>query len=193
MSDEYSEFRDEKPPQNIMDEVRAGVALLVQYDAEVVQKELELSEAKAKRNKLKFGDLPLLTKKLGGLMKFDLELEDGTVVGVKRETKTSAKLSEGDPKEVFKWMVANGHAHHISNDLVIPFTKGQEADMAAVESYLKAYEKPVNVSRESNIHPSTYTAFCDRLKKSGAAIDDKVFGIHIVDRVEVDIKRKTGI
>lgn len=185
--DEYAEFRDATPPQNVMDEVKAGVRLLMSYEEEVKYVEQTLTMAKERRNRQKYEDLPLLMKKLGGLAEFSMELDDGTRVHVTREEKISAKLSEGNGPLVMKWMKENGYAHHISNDLVVPFTKGQEAELHKLEEYLKKFnDGKVQYSTEDSIHSSTYTAFCTRLKKEkGEAIDDKMFGIHVVNQVSV--------
>lgn len=185
--DEYAEFRDAAPPQNVMDEVKAGVKLLLSYEADVARAELELTMAKERRNRQKYEDLPLTMKKLGSLAEFVMEMDDGSLYTVTREEKVSAKLSEGNGPLVFKWMKEHGYAHHISNDLVVPFTKGQEAELHKLEEYLKKFnDGKVQYSTEDSIHSSTYTAFCTRLKKEkGEAVDDKMFGIHVVNQVSV--------
>lgn len=190
--DEYAEFRDATPPQNVMDQVKAGVKTLLSYEAEVTQCEAELNAAKARRNKQKYEDLPLLMQQLGGLKEFDMELDDGSVYTVKREEKTHAKLSEGNAAYVFQWMKDNGFEHHISNDIVVPFTKGQQEDLKKLEEYLSGFNdgKGVPHSCVDSIHSSTYTAFCDRLKKSGAAIEDKLFGIHVQNQVTATPSKK---
>lgn len=185
--DEYAEFRDVTPPQNVMDEVKAGVRLLMSYEEQVKCAEQTLTMAKELRNRQKYEDLPLLMKKLGGLAEFSMELDDGSRVLVTREEKISAKLSEGNGPLVFKWMKDHGYEHHISNDLVVPFTKGQSEELHKLEEYLQKYNGgKVQYSTDDTIHSSTYTAFCTRLKKEkGEAVDDKMFGIHVVNQVSV--------
>lgn len=189
MSDEYAEFRDDNQPQNVMDEVKAGVKLLVQLDHAVAAAEAALTAAKARRNKVKYDDLPTLMLKLGSLAAFDIELDDGQIYHVKREEKVHAKLSEGNAAYVFDWMRKNGYEHHICNDLVVPFTKGQQEELHKLEAYLKEFNGgKLQYSCSDSIHSSTYTAFCSRLKKAGAAIEDKLFGIHVQNQVSVDLK-----
>ena len=188
--DEYAEFRDATPATNVMVEVKRGVQLLVDLDALVDAAEEELKLLKAKRNKQKYDDLPLLMQQLGNLAEFWMELDNGQRVKVKREEKVSAKLSEGNSSYVLQWMKDNGYSHHISSDLVVPFTKGQTEELHKLEEYLKQYnDGKVQYSCEDTIHSSTYTAFCSRLKKEkGVAIDDKLFGIHVIKQVNVTTK-----
>ena len=192
-TDEYAEFRDASPPQNVMEEVHAGVRLLWKLDREVEQAEAELEKAKKRRNQQKFADLPALMKKLGKLAAFDMEMPDGTVVHVKREEKLSAKLSEGNRTYVFDWMRQHEYSHHISNDVTIPFTAGQEKELEALTNYLKQFPGHVKFATESVIHSSTYTAFCNRVKDKLTPDQQKLFGIHIVDAVDVKVKKTKGL
>lgn len=189
-TDPYEQYREQATPQNIMDEVHQGVRVMLQYEKDVEAAELELKLRNAKLFKMKHEELPVLMQKLGKLTEFDMEMPDGSTYHVKREEKVSAKLSEGDAKKVFEWMTENEYDHHISNDIVIPFTKGQQDDMEKVEAHLKLLPN-AQFSRHQNIHPSTYTAFCKRLKEQGVAVDEKVFGIHVVKQVTAKLNTKT--
>lgn len=188
--DEYADFRDAAPPANVMDEVRAGVWLMIQQQAAVDAAEAALTALKARLNKTKYEELPTMMQKLGGLVELDLEMPNGKVFHIKREEKVSAKLSEGNAEKVFEWMKDHEFSHHINNNLVIPFTKGQEAELAKMEEYIKKYPDKAQYTCLSTIHPSTYTAFCNRLVKTHAGkYDPKVFGIHIVKQVTAEPKK----
>lgn len=192
-TDEYADFRPTAPPQNVMDEVRAGVILQRQLESAVDEAAAKLLEAKKRLNQVKFHDMPALMRKLGKLAKFDMELPDGKIVEVKREEKLAAKLSEGNRTYVVDWMKANGYAHHISSDVTIPFTTGQEKELALLVKHLEAFPGHVQFNTEESIHSSTYTSFCNRVKDKLLPEQHPLFGIHIVDQVEIKDKKTKGL
>lgn len=189
--DEYADFRPAAPAQNVLDEVRDGVWLMLQRQAAVDEAEAKLKLAKASLNKVKYEDLPTLMQKLGELTELDLKMPNGQVYHIKREEKVHAKLSEGQADKVFAWLKEHNYSHFISNNVVIPFTKGQEAELKKLEQYLDALPENDKVQYKclESIHPSTYTALCTRLKKQlGEAVDDKVFGIHVLKQVTAEAR-----
>jgi len=146
----------------------------------------------ARRNELAFKDLPALYAKAGNLTEVMIELDDGRKINVVLKPRVHAKLSAADKEAVFDWMKDNDYEHHISNDVIVPFTKGQEEELKEFEKFLSTAPKEVNYAIDKSVHSSTYTAFCKRIVDEGYMIDDDTFGIFRQEEVElVPVKQKS--
>jgi hypothetical protein len=143
----------------------------------------------AQYRKIAQKELPRLFEQAGNLEDFTVEMDDGAKVLLVLSPNIHARLSEGSKDEVFAWMTENGYAHHIGNDVTVPFTKGQEQELEQFVDYLDNSPIPVQYGVERAVHSSTYTSFCKELVKDGWVIDDKVFGIHRAEEVTLCVPK----
>jgi hypothetical protein len=198
MSEEDWDYGEDAPklePATVL-ELTAAVKLLYRAQTRREKLEQKVTEAKKIEQELRTKEVPEVMSRGGaGLTEFTVEEEEGiTYTVVLDRNHVSAKLSDGKRDEVFKYMKENGEDHLASNNVVVPFTKGQEQNLAAFMEFLKTCPLPITPGQKQDIHPSTYTAMCKKLVANNAPIDHKVFGIHVESRamlVEPKTKRKT--
>lgn len=186
--DEYADAREQKPPENIMQELEATVLLLIKQDAEVEQQEEVLKQVKAKRNGTRFKDLPEVMKRAGNLLEYKLELPNGMEAVVERSKDTGGALSKGNRQYVLEFMVKNGYGMLIDNDIIMPFSAAQHAEMEAASEKLRAAGLAFTVDK--TVQSSRYSAFCARMVDASKITPDSfsLFGIHIVEQATVKVK-----
>lgn len=188
--DEYGEFRDEKTPVNIMQELEAMALLYMAQEEEVAKATLELERVTGLRNKTRFEAMPELMKRAGNMVEYKFELPDGRIAVFDRSKDTSGAISKGNREFILKYMRENGYGHLQSNDITLSYTAGQEADIAKAREILDHSELAGKYSVDSGVHSSRYTAWCDRMVESSKITQDQfgLFGIHVVDQVKFKVK-----
>lgn len=194
--DDWDFGEDAPKVDNILTELQVAVQLLYRAQTRVEKLDERLKEAKRVDDEYRTKIVPEIMARGGAMLReITIELEDGTKrTVILDENHVSARLSDGKRDEVFKYMKENGEDHLASNNVVVPFTKGQENELAAFMEFLKTCKLPITPAQKQDIHPSTYTALCKKLVDAKAPIDHKVFGIHVQSRVtlvEPKTKRKT--
>lgn len=165
--------------------------LLHDYKRKIKAHEDAILILNAAVNKLKFKELPSLFEKLGNLTELKVELDGGVEVMVSLDRTIHAGLSKGNKTVVFDWMNKNGYAHHISTDVNVPFTKGQEEELKQFVDYLDAAEKTVDYSVDNAVHSSTYSAFVKGIIAEGYHIDDEEFGVYRQEAVDIHPVKET--
>lgn len=186
----------EKSGPNILTELKAAVILLYRAQKRTEKLEERLKEASKIEEQLRTHDVPEIMQRGGAMLKeITIEVEEGVnVTVILDENHVSARLSEGKKDEVFKYLRENGEDHLVSNNVVVPFTKGQQEQLDKFMEFLKTYPEEISPGQKQDIHPSTYTALCKKLVDNNAPIDHKIFGIHVqtrVNLVEPKTKRKS--
>lgn len=184
-----------KPSDNILVEFQTAVRFL--HRAQVRREKLEALEKEASKVEEEYRTkiVPEIMARGGAMMReISCELEDGTKVTViLDENHVSAKLSNGNRDKVFQYMKENGEDHLASNNVIVPFTKGQEQELEQFMEFLKTCKLPITPGQKQDIHPSTYSAMCKKLVEAKAPIKYEDFGIHVQSRVtlvEPKTKRK---
>jgi hypothetical protein len=188
--DPYAAVRDEKLPQNIMQELEAMALRFIREDAEVERQVEVLKEVTAKRNKTRFGEMPELMKRAGNLTEYKLELANGQTAVFEREKDPGGALSKGNREYVLKFMKDNGFGALLTNDVTLPFNAGQEAELAAARAKLD--EAGLAYSVQETVQSSRYSAWCARMVEASKITKDQfgLFGIHVVEQVSFKIKEK---
>jgi hypothetical protein len=188
--DPYAAVRDQKLPQNIMQELEALAHRFMREDAEVARQTEVLKEVTAIRNKTRFHHMPELMKLAGNLKEYKLELPTGEVAVFEREKDPSSALSKGNRDFVLKFMKDNGYGPLLTNDVTLPFNAGQEAELAAARAKLD--EAGLAYSVEETVQSSRYSAWCARMIDAGKITVDQygLFGIHVVEQVSFKVKAK---
>jgi hypothetical protein len=188
--DPYAAVRDEKLPQNIMQELEVTALRFMREDAEVERQAEILKQVTAIRNKTRFGHMVELMKRAGNLKEYKLELPTGDEVVFERDKDPGGALSKGNREYVLKFMKDNGFGALMTNDVTLPFNAGQEAELAAARATLD--EAGLAYSVQETVQSSRYSAWCARMVESGKITVDQfgLFGIHVVEQVSFKVKAK---
>ncbi len=181
----------EETMSDALEMITAMGKLMADYDKKIKAHEQAITLLKGARNKLSFKELPKLYEQLGGITEIKIELDSGEEVMVALDRNIHAKMSTADKEHVYSFMTSNGYSHHISTDVGVSFTKGQEEKLKKFVDYLDASEEPVDYSVDSAVHSSTYTAFIKGIVADGYHIDDDKFGVYRQEIVDIHPVKQT--
>jgi len=198
--DDYDYSSVPRDNTNILAELKVVVTNLWRAQRRREKIDNLLKEAKAAELQLREKIVPEVMLRGGAACKeITIEVEPGTSFRVVLvEDHVSAKMSEGRKDIIFKWFKENGYENLIGSNIVIPFTKGQEQELASFMAHMEKYEKKeeISIANVESIHSSTYTSICKKLV-AAKKLDEqqqKDFGIHVKTGVELvapKSKRKT--
>lgn len=190
--DKYAGDREEVASDgNIIAELEFAVKNLIAAEERAQEAEAESKRCNAIVNGLKFNTLPAIFARMNGTDEIVVNV-GGQRIPVIYEEKMAARLSESKKELVFAFLRNNGYENLINNNVVIPFTKGQSAEMNAFIEYVKNFhDGSLTIGQKEEVAPSTYTAWCDANLKDNPGIDLADFGAHIVKQVKLG-KPKTS-
>lgn len=192
VTDKYAADRDEVTSDgNIVAEITEVTKRLIQAEQDAAEAEEVAKHKRAVVNAIKFKTLPEMFARMGGTDEIVVNI-GGQRIPVIYEEKMAAKLSESKKEIVFAFLRNNGYENMINNNIVIPFTKGQAAEMSRFIEYVKNFDDGLlTIGQKEEVAPSTYTAWCDAHLKDNPGVDLADFGAHIVKQVKLG-KPKTS-
>jgi len=89
----------------------------------------------------------------------------------------NAHISKVNQETAYNWLVSNGHAGLIKNEVSLKFARDQERIAEETVSALKA--RGLSPEIRQSVHPSTLKAFVKEQLTSGKDIPSEPFGIYI--------------
>ena len=89
----------------------------------------------------------------------------------------NAHISKVNQETAYNWLVSNGHAGLIKNEVSLKFARDQER--IAEETVLALKARGLSPEIRQSVHPSTLKAFVKEQLTSGKDIPSEPFGIYI--------------
>ena len=89
----------------------------------------------------------------------------------------NAHISKVNQETAYNWLVSNGHAGLIKNEVSLKFARDQER--IAEETILALKARGLSPEVRQSVHPSTLKAFVKEQLTSGKDIPSEPFGIYI--------------
>ena len=89
----------------------------------------------------------------------------------------NAHISKVNQETAYNWLVSNGHAGLIKNEVSLKFARDQER--IAEETVLALKARGLSPEVRQSVHPSTLKAFVKEQLTSGKDIPSEPFGIYI--------------
>lgn len=109
---------------------------------------------------------------------------NGMEVGFEEEV--HAKISEPNLKAAHEYLRERGMGDVIKNTLITQFDKGQDKKATELEEFLK--EQKVEFERKESVHHSRLKALVKEQRKAGTPLDEKLFGVWVVEVATVSSK-----
>jgi len=171
---DYSEFQDApKPGDNILAQISATALDQQKAEVEVAVAEDVLATAKAALKAINEGSLPELME---AARQENLKTLDGLTV--KLEEKIYASIPKKASLVAFKWLEDNKHGDVIKRQLVIEFTKEQDALAKTIEKELKDRSEPLSVKQNKSVHASTLASLIRELLGEGVPVPMDILGAY---------------
>jgi hypothetical protein len=89
----------------------------------------------------------------------------------------NAHISKANQEIAYQWLIKNGHAGLIKNEVLLKFDRGEDEKVAQTVSALQA--RGLSPNLRQSVHPSTLKAFVKEQFTSGNDIPTEPFGIYI--------------
>jgi|TARA_R110000787_G_scaffold81501_2_gene176687 hypothetical protein len=89
----------------------------------------------------------------------------------------NAHISKANQETAYKWLIKNGHAGLIKNEVLLKFDRGEDEKVEQTVSALQA--RGLSPNLRQSVHPSTLKAFVKEQFTSGNDIPTEPFGIYI--------------
>ena len=168
---------------------------LIELQADIETLEVRLKEKKERADALATERMPELLDELGYK---DLRLADGRKLEMKEKVLASiptesgiSRMKKADDqraavirrKAALAWLREHGLGDLIKNEIVVPFSRGQEDDADAL--YNKLLDQNLPAEREESVNTNTLSAQVRELMANGEDIPFDIFGITVIRSVSI--------
>lgn len=179
---------DEDLGQGVLGELESMARLALEAKQAMDEAEAEFKYRAGIYNRYIFKSLPEIIERAGGRVGSEVIIDlNGERIPLKLEEKMKAKLSDAKRETVIAYMKQVGAEDLINNNVVVGFTRGQQEQLRNflenIEQYNAASVDKVSFGVKEEIHPSTYTAWCDDNLKDNPSVNLADFGAHLVKQV----------
>jgi len=140
--------------------------------AEVAKLDAEL---KAKKEELRLTSEQELPDAMQAVGLTEITLSSGEKISIKEFY--NAHISKANQPIAYKWLLKNGHAGLIKNEVLLKFDRGEDERVEQTVSALQA--RGLSPDVRQSVHPSTLKAFVKEQFAAGNDIPTKPFGIYI--------------
>ena len=152
------------------------VSALANKQVELAQELASLEEAvKAKKEEFRATSEQELPEAMQAAGLTELVLSTGEKITITEFY--NAHISKVNQETAYNWLVSNGHAGLIKNEVSLKFARDQERIAEETVSALKA--RGLSPEIRQSVHPSTLKAFVKEQLTSGKDIPSEPFGIYI--------------
>ena len=179
MTIDYSEFRDEITPTNILSQIASFVE---QYQRLSTRRDSVSSELDALDDEIKQiieRDIPTLLD-TNGLT--TVTTTDGLKVVV--EEKVMASIKEANRYQAHAWLEETGNGDVIKTKLATEFGRGEIEFAREVAKRLEA-ELGRGVAVAETVHPQTLSALVRELLRNGEAVPQELLGVTRVRKAKI--------
>ena len=152
------------------------VSALANKQVELAQELARLEEAvKAKKEEFRATSEQELPEAMQAAGLSELVLSTGEKITIAEFY--NAHISKVNQETAYNWLVSNGHAGLIKNEVSLKFARDQER--IAEETILALKARGLSPEVRQSVHPSTLKAFVKEQLTSGKDIPSEPFGIYI--------------
>ena len=152
------------------------VSALANKQVELAQELASLEEAvKAKKEEFRATSEQELPEAMQAAGLSELVLSTGEKITISEFY--NAHISKVNQETAYNWLVSNGHAGPIKNEVSLKFARDQER--IAEETVLALKARGLSPEVRQSVHPSTLKAFVKEQLTSGKDIPSEPFGIYI--------------
>tara|TARA_R100001082_G_scaffold41243_1_gene21909 strand:- start:3277 stop:3855 length:579 start_codon:yes stop_codon:yes gene_type:complete len=152
------------------------VSALANKQVELAQELASLEEAvKAKKEEFRATSEQELPEAMQAAGLSELVLSTGEKITIAEFY--NAHISKVNQETAYNWLVSNGHAGLIKNEVSLKFARDQER--IAEETVLALKARGLSPEVRQSVHPSTLKAFVKEQLTSGKDIPSEPFGIYI--------------
>ena len=152
------------------------VSALANKQVELAQELASLEEAvKAKKEEFRATSEQELPEAMQAAGLSELVLSTGEKITISEFY--NAHISKVNQETAYNWLVSNGHAGLIKNEVSLKFARDQER--IAEETILALKARGLSPEVRQSVHPSTLKAFVKEQLTSGKDIPSEPFGIYI--------------
>jgi len=152
------------------------VSALANKQVELAQELASLEEAvKAKKEEFRATSEQELPEAMQAAGLSELVLSTGEKITISEFY--NAHISKVNQETAYNWLVSNGHAGLIKNEVSLKFARDQER--IAEETVLALKARGLSPEVRQSVHPSTLKAFVKEQLTSGKDIPSEPFGIYI--------------
>ena len=152
------------------------VSALANKQVELAQELASLEEAvKAKKEEFRATSEQELPEAMQAAGLTELVLSTGEKITISEFY--NAHISKVNQETAYNWLVSNGHAGLIKNEVSLKFARDQER--IAEETILALKARGLSPEVRQSVHPSTLKAFVKEQLTSGKDIPSEPFGIYI--------------
>ena len=152
------------------------VSALANKQVELAQELASLEEAvKAKKEEFRATSEQELPEAMQAAGLTELVLSTGEKITISEFY--NAHISKVNQETAYNWLVSNGHAGLIKNEVSLKFARDQER--IAEETVLALKARGLSPEIRQSVHPSTLKAFVKEQLTSGKDIPSEPFGIYI--------------
>ena len=152
------------------------VSALANKQVELAQELASLEEAvKAKKEEFRATSEQELPEAMQAAGLSELVLSTGEKITISEFY--NAHISKVNQETAYTWLVSNGHAGLIKNEVSLKFARDQER--IAEETILALKARGLSPEVRQSVHPSTLKAFVKEQLTSGKDIPSEPFGIYI--------------
>ena len=152
------------------------VSALANKQVELAQELASLEEAvKAKKEEFRATSEQELAEAMQAAGLTELVLSTGEKITISEFY--NAHISKVNQETAYNWLVSNGHAGLIKNEVSLKFARDQER--IAEETVLALKARGLSPEVRQSVHPSTLKAFVKEQLTSGKDIPSEPFGIYI--------------
>ena len=152
------------------------VSSLANKQVELAQELASLEEAvKAKKEEFRATSEQELPEAMQAAGLTELVLSTGEKITITEFY--NAHISKVNQETAYNWLVSNGHAGLIKNEVSLKFARDQER--IAEETVLALKARGLSPEIRQSVHPSTLKAFVKEQLTSGKDIPSEPFGIYI--------------
>ena len=144
----------------------------LQLAAEVAQITVDL---KAKKEELRLTSEQELPDAMQAAGLTQIVLSTGEKISINEFY--NAHISKANQEIAYQWLIKNGHASLIKNEVLLKFDHGEDEKVEQTVSVLQARGLSPNVRQ--SVHPSTLKAFVKEQFTTGNDIPTQPFGIYI--------------
>ena len=139
---------------------------------EVAKLEADLKAKKAELRLTSEQELPDAMQAVGLT---EITLTTGEKISIKEFY--NAHISKANQPVAYKWLLKNGHAGLIKNEVLLKFDRGEDERVEQTVSALQA--RGLSPDVRQSVHPSTLKAFVKEQFTAGNDIPTEPFGIYI--------------
>lgn len=157
-------------PQQLKDiSLLANQQILKETEVEVLEQKLK--SAKAELRRISEVNLPTSMSQAG--LK-DFTLENGRKVQI--NTALYASIPQKNKRAAIQWLEDNGHGQIVSEDVYVPFRKGEHDKAEQVVRLL--HENEINAQINESVNTATIKALIKELQDDGRDVPLELFGAY---------------